>query len=501
MAAESDRRRVPGTLWMALALVALLWAVALAALGVGVPDPRDDLWEYGVVARHLIAGEGFRTTVIHPPVWSLRAPSGSVAMWVHGPLIPLVLVPWIQIGGEGALDHAAWLGAGLVLLAAWFAGRAALRHGGAGAGASTLIVVALSPLLWSAAVHDLSMAAGALAIAIALDQAWRERPRGVTAGVALGIGALARPELLFAGLASMLILARGQDRIRTLIGLALPTAAVWIVRAFGALPARNLSELLVVCYTARWPELSALRDFHLTPGSLGAAIREAAPGLGAKWAHQGPRALFHLLSAPCVAVAPLMVLGLIRGWTSSGRPAKVGLLLLAAIPISLITLTESSARYVMPWVPLAAVASVAGAREILRRTRMSPSIASVIPVLLTVPFAATSLATRAQEVPRLRAAIEAERVALRPLDVVRTRERSPFFSDRPDFDAWITGRSVVWLERHEFDRLPPADSTESTRAPRRAPETLGWFHDAPLGPGRFVGADLRSRAGSPSIRP
>lgn len=498
---SADDRRTSGQRWAALAVGLLIWSAGLAWLDAGAPGPRDDPWEYGVVARHLIAGDGFRTTVIHPPLWSLRAPDGTVGMWVHGPLLPLMVAPWIRIGGERALEHVAWLGAVLVLLAAWFAARAAARSWGATAGAATLILIALSPLSWNAAAHDLSMAVGALAIAVAIDQTWRFNPRGLTAGLALGIGALARPELTIAALVSLPLLKRGEDRWRALAGLALPLGALWAARAFGALPNGNLSELLLVCYTQRWPELSALRDFHLAPGSLARAIGEAAPGLVAKWTHQAPRALFHLLSAPSYAAAPLAVAHLYLSYLRCERPARLALLLLVAIPVGLITLTEPSPRYVMMWTPIAALAAIGGARHSILLRRMRPALALSIPLLLTLPFAVANLSARAREAPGLRAAIEAERRTLRPLAVAQAHGADVLFSDRPDLDAWITGRSVVWLERAEFERLPTSDAPETRLVPRRGPETLGWFHENDLAAGRFVSAHLRPAENRPSMAP
>ena len=56
------------------------------------------------------------------------------------------------------------------------------------------------------------------------------------------------------------------------------------------------------------------------------------------------------------------------------------------------------------------------------------------------------------------------------------------FSDTPDFVAFTTGRSVVWVTRAEYERLP------GTRPEREPPTDVGlpvrgtpadtWFHDA-----------------------
>src|SRR5262249_28516836 len=80
---------------------AFRWALAIGMLGVlcdvallraSVPDLRDDIWEYAVAARHLLAGDGFRTSVVHPPLIGLLRPSDATApILIHGPLMPLVL--------------------------------------------------------------------------------------------------------------------------------------------------------------------------------------------------------------------------------------------------------------------------------------------------------------------------------------------------------------------------------------------------------------------------
>ena len=45
-------------------LAAAFWSADLAALGGGMPDRLDDSWEYGLVARSLLAGAGFHTPMI-----------------------------------------------------------------------------------------------------------------------------------------------------------------------------------------------------------------------------------------------------------------------------------------------------------------------------------------------------------------------------------------------------------------------------------------------------
>lgn len=69
----SDSRRTP---WLAAAacLAAAFWIFDLAVLRAGVPHPLDDLWEYALVARHLLADGRWHTSLIYPPLWPLRDP-------------------------------------------------------------------------------------------------------------------------------------------------------------------------------------------------------------------------------------------------------------------------------------------------------------------------------------------------------------------------------------------------------------------------------------------
>ena len=115
----ATRIRAHSWLLATLALAAAFWALDLAALRAGVPDPLDDTWEYGVVARSLIEGHGFRTQVIHPPLWSLRDGANTVPVLIHGPLLPLLLAPRVRLYGPRALDWMPVLAAEFVLLAAF----------------------------------------------------------------------------------------------------------------------------------------------------------------------------------------------------------------------------------------------------------------------------------------------------------------------------------------------------------------------------------------------
>ena len=111
-------------------LVGLFWALDLAWLHGGAPDPLDDTWEYGVAARHLLLGHGFRTSVIHPPLWGLRDAALTVPLLVHGPLLPLLFAPALALLGAGALDQVAWFAALFALLTALLLCRLGTRHFG-----------------------------------------------------------------------------------------------------------------------------------------------------------------------------------------------------------------------------------------------------------------------------------------------------------------------------------------------------------------------------------
>src|SRR5690348_16773737 len=147
---------------------AAFWLFDLLALRAGVPDPLDDSWEYGVVARSLLAGHGFRTAVIHPPLWSLRDGANTVPVLVLGPLLPLALAPLLRAFGPGVLDHVAWLAAAF----AWLAAAATFELGAAVApppvAAAAAALLTLSPLAIRAVHHDVALVAGAWLLAVAL---------------------------------------------------------------------------------------------------------------------------------------------------------------------------------------------------------------------------------------------------------------------------------------------------------------------------------------------
>src|SRR6267378_1275034 len=127
---RSERRWLLGLVGFALAF----WLLDLGVLRNTAPDPLDDTWEYGVAARHLLAGDGFRTDVIHPPLWSLRDERSTVPVLVHGPLMPVLIAPAVISQDVRAIDSVAWFAAAAALIAAWLTARIGARLGGVAAG-------------------------------------------------------------------------------------------------------------------------------------------------------------------------------------------------------------------------------------------------------------------------------------------------------------------------------------------------------------------------------
>ena len=91
----------------ALLIATTFWVFDLGSLHGGIPSPLDDTWEYGVAARHLLAGDGYRTGVIHPPLWTLRDSAITVPLLIHGPLAPAIVAPLVLARGAKAIAAAA----------------------------------------------------------------------------------------------------------------------------------------------------------------------------------------------------------------------------------------------------------------------------------------------------------------------------------------------------------------------------------------------------------
>ena len=464
-----------GRLTLAVAIgAACVWLIDLALLRGGTPHPLDDTWEYGLVARSLLAGHGFRTLLIHPPLWGLHDAAYSVPVLVHGPLLPLVGAPWLKWFGPGAIDATAWLAAAFAVVAAVFTARAVGRAAGPGNGAMAAALVTASPVLMRMVHHDIAPAAGAGAVAILLDLLVRSRPNAFAAGVVTGAGVLVRPELLLAApcAAYCLGIARLAPFAIGLVLVALPWG--WHTLAASGSPAYNLSSYLLIAYTRDHPGLSPLWDFAIPPAQWPAALMHALPSLPAKWLHFGPRAVKHMIMVPGPGMGLLSGLGLLMGvqWPQTRRWALAASGA-ALIPLVLGTVTESSERYVAVFLPLwaagavhAAIAWGSGA------TRVRQARIALLALLL--PFTLGTAWVEARQSAALRDWLETERAALASRSAPALRHRL-LFSDTPDFAAWTTGRPTIAITREAYLALPAA-ARRSRAVPARGAAADEWFH-------------------------
>ena len=480
---------ISSPLAVALLLAAGFWILDLAVLRAGVPDPLDDTWEYGVAARHLVAGDGYRTSVIHPPLWTLRDSALTVPVLIHGPLIPALIAPLTLALGDRAIDSIAWIGAIFATLTLIPLVRLARRLFDDHVAIGAAMLVTLSPSMIRAVNHDPALAIGAFFFTLALDLAWRPESRPLAAGIAIGVASLIRPEMILAG--GMLVLfADPRARWPLALGLIACVSPWWIhqYRATGV-PFFNLSSYLLIGYSERYPQLAVLRDFHLPPSAWPAALRDMLPTLPRKWIHWAPRAAKHALLAPSAATGVLALFGLAR-WVSTSNQARLAkrAALLAAIPIVIMITAEHSPRYVTPFLSLWVIAAACGAREIMAlipalARRRGASIALL--AILVLPSTIMELTRSTREARVLEARLESEREALRPLRLSTinarlpgdVKELPPMFSDTPDFVAWSTGRSVVWVTADEYLKLPFPSEPGAGVIPYRGSAEYTWFHD------------------------
>ena len=456
-----------------LLCAACFWVLDLGVLRAGTPDPLDDTWEYGVAARHLLAGEGFRTGVIHPPLWTLRDAHLSVPVLVHGPLLPLILAPLLALFGPGALDRIAMLAALFATLAALFTFRLGRRHFGEPVGIAAAALFTLAPLTLRAVHHDVSLALGAALFMLALDLLARERPRALAGGLALGSACLTRPEMLVA--APVLAVLAGRAGLRAFVPGVVAVVAPWCWHGFRATgsPFFNLSGYLAAGYSVRWPGLTILRDFDLPPARWPETLAAALPSLPTKWLDNLPHVLKRALLVPTGATGWLAAGGAIAGLASAtGRRATAVALACTLIPLAVMTATLYDSRYLTPFLPLWALAAATGTSAIARRAPpwgRRPRAWIGFLLLLVLPSIAPALSDAARESRALATRLAAERAALRDHS-----GGGLMFSDTPDFVAWTTGRPTVWLTRAEHDRLPAAATADR---PARGGPGDTWFHD------------------------
>jgi hypothetical protein len=502
-------RAIPASRWLlaVVLLSAAYWTVDLALLRAGPPHPLDDIWEDGVVARHLIAGAGFRTTVLYPPLWGLRDPATlTVPVLAHGPLLPVVLALALPIAGTGLLDHLAWVAAALAVLTAAQVFRLASRWGGPPVGAAAAAAFTLSPILLNAVHHSLSVVLGACLLMLAFDLATREKPRPLAAGLTLGLTYLTRPEMILAAPVFVALAAaiRPQAALALGVGFVAAAAGWWAHQAAATgMPMFNVSSYMLAGYFGSRPELSALRDYQITPDRWPQVLRDALPGLWVKWAAFLPRAARHALVATGWSTGWLAVVGAWVLWRGSEarRPAVAGALL-ALIPVATMTLAAPVPLYVVPFLGLYAWAAGRGAVTLLERWRPGAAgTARAAAVVVLLGFLASGPALRrAAEEGRLAAALLArERAALAEVATTPRGARRPMFSDRPGFASWTSGRPTLYTTREEYEALYPASGPVVAERPHGLPARRDssdtWFHTGHWAPG------ARVSAGSPARRP
>ena len=457
---------------------ALYWILDLAVLGAGVPHVLDDVWEYAVAARALLEGDGFRTSMIHPPLWSLRDAEGTVPILIHGPLLPVLFVPLVLAFGGAAPGVAPWLGAGFAWLAAILIYRLGADRFGRPVGAAASALFTLSPLVLRSVHHDHALLVGAALFAASLLLLLDRRPRRLAAGAALGLAYLARPEMLLA--APVLGVAAGRGWTRALGGFALVAAPWWMHQWLATgMPFFNLSSYLLIGYWAR-PELSPLRDFALTPARWPEVLRETLPALPAKWAELFPHAMKRALMAPTGATGWLAPAGALLALFSSERRALALLAIpLAAIPVLVQTATLYDSRYLVPFLPLWTLSVTWAAERLASRVSWArrPRAWMAALALMVLPSIAPAMREEAAAAGALRERLTREREALAPRAIAPALRGAagPMFSDTPDFVAWNTGRTVLWVNREEFARLPAAGDPNPGGLPPRGAPADTWF--------------------------
>jgi hypothetical protein len=498
--------------WPAVLLFALLyWTLDLAVLHAGVPHPLDDDWEGAIVARHLVAGQGFRTDMIYPPLWTSRDPQSlTLPMVVHGPVVPLLMSLPLATLGPRSLDGSRWWAALLAWLTLIPLYRLAARHFGAPIAAGAALLFTLAPFTLGGVHHSLSVVLGALLVSWALERIADEPPHLLAAGCIAGLAYLVRPEMLL-GSAAMAAFALDSARWRGLVrfaaGFALPVLPWWIHQAWvTGSPWFNLSTFTLLGLWGDRPGFSILRDFDMTPARFPTALRAAMPGLWHKWVEFFPHAAWHALRATSGGTGWLALVGLTAALVALrataarerlaqwlGAPAEGGpsaratrqfvllAFLLSLIPVVTSTLVDYVVLYFVTFLPIYAIGAAVGSRFVAGRLR-APQLWPLLLAALLLPSVVRTLRVATAEARALELRLRSERAALRSLD--GTRGPRLMFSDTPDFVAWTTGRPTVWLTREEFERLyPGADSTAvRPTLPTRA-EVGTWFHDRPELPG------------------
>jgi len=499
-----------------VAIAALWWTIDLAVLHGGAPHLADDHWEDHLVARELIAGHGFRSPLVYPPLWGLRDPATlTIPVLVHGPLLPLLTAPALAVLGPRALDSVAAVAALCAVLALIPLFRLGARHFGEPVGAAAALLFTLSPLTLEAVHHSGSVVLGACLLCGALDLALRERPRPLLAGALLGCGMLVRPEMLLAAPVVALATTRATRSLGAavrLLGAFAVVALPWWVhhaRAAGS-PFFNLTSYTLIGFWNGRPDVSVMQDFELPPARFAAALHAALPALPAKWLAFFPHAAKNVLFTPSGGTGWLAPIGLASALFAGGpgsaarRRLASCALALVLVPVASMTLTSYQRLYLEPVAPLLALGAAAGmARLALAMPRWAhrPRAWIGLLALLIAPSCLPALRGAAAQSAVLAQRLADERAALRTA-FPASRAPRMIFSDTPDFTAWTTGRPTAWVSRGEFERLYEAGGPAAALGLPPPDRVAGWFHEDfrdPTSPGRAVwlGAAGDS-AGSPT---
>lgn len=474
----------PSGAWLAgtVVFLALFWFADLAMLRAGVPDPLDDSWEYGTVARSLLTGHGFRTSVIHPPLWGLRDTANTVPVLVHGPLMPMVLSPFLAVFGSRLLDHVAWLAALFAALAAISVFRLAQRTHSAPTGTAAALAFTLSPLTLRAVHHDIALPLGAFLLAFALDHLHRTRPHIRRAALAIGAGTLVRPEFVI--VIPLLAVLAGKGR-RNFVLLALAPLVPWAWHGWihAGSPLFNLSSYLLIGYWGSHPEISVMRDFALPPRAWPQALAQAMPELPGKWLSFFPHALKRVIFSPSPWTGWLTPLGTLLALQSPGaRPLTLVSVALAMLPLGIMTVTLFDERYLVPFLPVFALAvarAVGESVEWLPASLRPPRVWLALLVTLLAISAIPALFDGWREGESARTRLAEERAALATLPA-EAPGGDPIFSDTPDFVAWTLQRPALWVTLAEYEALQSVKDPGPALAdrPRRGPGDVTWFHAA-----------------------
>ena len=486
-----------------LVLAALYWTFDLAIVRAGVPHPLDDTWEDGLVARSLLEGHGFRSTMIYPPLWRLRDAHDTVPVLVHGPVLPLALAVPLGLGGPAALDRAAWLAALFAFLTLVPLFRLGARRFGEPVAAAACGLFTFSPLTTAAVNHYGSVVLGALLVTWALELVARERPRIGLGGLVAGFAYLVRPEMLLAAPILAWFAARQAHRARAVWSFTLAFAVAaswwWLIRwrAVGS-PFFNLSSYLLVSFSPAHPGDGLFRDFDATPERFSTLLGQALPELWHKWAHFFPRAIKRALVTPSGATGWLAPVGLLAALVQrpSRRFATVALLL-ALIPLVAITLLVSVRLYTVPVLLLYALGAALGAQwafEWLPNWAHRPRAWIGALAMVALPSAGLELRADEHEARLCERWLAHDRASLASFSVAPGAPARVMFSDTPDFVAWTTRRPTIWVMRDELARIYGVDSSGVRVRPlgADAARTMVALPPPPAARDSFFHADPRS---------